>query len=148
MKAETTMAIGKELQGMLVELIGLALDGKQAHWNVRGPHFRAVHSHLDEMVEEYQGWGDEVAERMVALGIAADGRAATVAAGIGKDVPADMISDRKVVELFTARLGNVIEKFRGSIDRLDSLDPVSQDLVIEIVSGLEKQRWMISAQLG
>jgi len=147
-KSEAHDAVGKDLQSMLVQLIGLSLDAKQAHWNVRGPHFRAVHQHLDEIVDEYHAWGDEVAERLVALGVAADGRAQTVAAGIAKDFPADTISDRKVVELFTARIDGVVDQFRGCIDRLESLDPVSQDLAIEIVAGLEKQRWMISAQLG
>jgi hypothetical protein len=43
-----------ELQSMLVELIDLALMGKQAHWNVEGPHFRSLHLELDELVDTWR----------------------------------------------------------------------------------------------
>ena len=57
-----------ELQSMLVELIDLALIGKQAHWNVEGPHFRSLHLELDELVDTWRSLGDQVAEREVTLG--------------------------------------------------------------------------------
>ena len=43
-------------------------------------------------------------------------------------------------------LDTVIERTRTRIDQLGTLDPVSQDLLIGIVAGLEKQRWMFDAQ--
>ena len=64
---------------MLVELIDLALIGKQAHWNVEGPHFRSLHLELDELVDTWRTLGDQVAERGVTLGAVPDGQAATVA---------------------------------------------------------------------
>ena len=63
-----------ELQSMLVELIDLALIGKQAHWNVEGPHFRSLHLELDELVDTWRTLGDQVAERVVTLGAAPDGQ--------------------------------------------------------------------------
>jgi starvation-inducible DNA-binding protein len=38
-----------ELQTVLVDLIDLGLQGKQAHWNVVGPQFRTLHLELDEV---------------------------------------------------------------------------------------------------
>ena len=61
-----------ELQSMLVELIDLALIGKQAHWNVEGPHFRSLHLELDELVDTWRSLGDQVAEREVTLGAVPD----------------------------------------------------------------------------
>ena len=71
--------VAGELQGMLVELIDLALIGKQAHWNVVGPHFRSVHAEMDQLVDAWRALGDDVAERAVALGAAPDGQVEAVA---------------------------------------------------------------------
>jgi starvation-inducible DNA-binding protein len=66
------------LQSSLIELIDLSLAAKQAHWNVVGPHFRSIHLQLDELVAAARKHTDVVAERIVALGGNADGRAETV----------------------------------------------------------------------
>src|ERR671934_1977683 len=73
-RAET----GERLQSTLVELIALSLIGKQLHWNITGHGFRDFHLHLDELVDEWRELSDVVAERAVAIGVAADGRAPTV----------------------------------------------------------------------
>jgi starvation-inducible DNA-binding protein len=72
-----------ELQAVLVDLIDLSLQGKQAHWNVVGPQFRALHLELDDVVESARNWADDVAERLRALGVAADGRPSVVAKDTG-----------------------------------------------------------------
>ncbi|MGO3320843.1 MAG: Dps family protein, partial [Microbacterium gubbeenense] len=53
---------------MLVDLIELSLQGKQAHWNVVGPNFIGVHEMLDPEVEAIRANGNAVAERIAALG--------------------------------------------------------------------------------
>ena len=73
--------VGNQLQALLVELIDLALFGKQLHWNVTGPLFRPLHEQLDELVESWRELSDVVAERAVALGYFPDGQSAAVAAG-------------------------------------------------------------------
>src|SRR5256714_15344727 len=74
---------GHELQATLVELVDLSLIGKQLHWNVFGRPFKPLHEHLDELVDSWRSLSDTVAERAVALGVAADGRAGTASAGSG-----------------------------------------------------------------
>lgn len=143
----STESVAKDLQETLVDLIDLSLQGKQAHWNVRGPHFRELHLQLDEMIDEHRNWYDDVAERSVALGVPADGRAATVAEhSTLTAAPAGWIADRDVVEMFVERLTTVSTRIRGRLDRLGETDPITQDLLIGIVHGLEKQLWMIRAQ--
>jgi starvation-inducible DNA-binding protein len=73
-RAET----GELLQRTLAELIALSLTGKQLHWNIRGQGFREFHLHLDELVDDWQELADVVAERAVAIGFPADGRAPAV----------------------------------------------------------------------
>jgi starvation-inducible DNA-binding protein len=70
--------IGSELQATLFELIDLSLIGKQLHWNIFGRPFKALHEHLDELVDSWRGLSDTVAERAVALGIGPDGQAGPV----------------------------------------------------------------------
>jgi starvation-inducible DNA-binding protein len=140
--------IGRELQATLVELVDLTLVGKQLHWSVVGPHFRPVHEQLDELVDSWHELADTVAERAVAIGFLPDGQAETVAAGseLGR-VQAGAIADDAVVRELAGRLAEISERMRDRMDRLADLDAASQDVLIEVVRELEKQLWMIRAQL-
>ena len=66
--------IGKLLQATLVELLDLALTGKQLHWSITGPHFRPLHEQLDELVDSWHEIADTVAEREVTVGCWPDGQ--------------------------------------------------------------------------
>ncbi|MBN9109299.1 MAG: DNA starvation/stationary phase protection protein [Pseudonocardia sp.] len=139
--------IGTDLQDTLIELTDLALQAKQLHWNVTGPTFLSVHEQLDALADEARAAGDAVAERAVALGQPADGRVAVVAKETPLPEAPDGRLDTAAVVAHTVRvLDTVIERTRTRIDQLGTLDPVSQDLLIGIVAGLEKQRWMFDAQ--
>src|ERR1700733_5465492 len=64
----------KSMQSVLVDLVELSLQGKQAHWNVVGKNFRDLHLQLDEIVEAARIFSDEVAERLRAMHAIVDGR--------------------------------------------------------------------------
>lgn len=139
--------VADELQKILVDLIGLSLQTKQAHWNVTGPFFSPLHELFDGMTDSYRGWYDEVAERILALGFQADGRLSTVAATTKlKELPEGAIQDRKAVDLLLAHVEGTIGRIRGVLDKLGAQDSVTQDMVIGIVEGLEKQAWMLRVQ--
>lgn len=134
------------LQATLVELIDLSLQGKQAHWNVVGPAFKPVHEFLDELVDAYRGWYDEVAERLTAMGVSPDGRSATVSDSTPlAALPPGPLEDRSVLVAMDERVTQVAAGVRERADALGA-DLASQDLLIEILRGLEKQRWMMRAQ--
>jgi starvation-inducible DNA-binding protein len=144
-----TEAVTAELQPFLVELIDLSLTGKQAHWNVTGPQFVPIHRQLDELVNDVRTWADDVAERIMAVGGSADGRSVTVAeVGSIASFPSGPVPGDKVVALVVERLDQIVAATRPRIDRLDAVDVVSQDLVIAVVAGLEKHRWMFSTQFA
>jgi len=135
------------LQDTLTELIDLSLQAKQAHWNVTGPNFRPLHEMLDDFVAQYRDWYDEVAERLAAIGVAPDGRTATVAAASSLEaLPAGPLEDRVLVHLIEERLEAVTGRVRDRMLEIGEDDLVSQDLLIGIVHGLEKQGWMLRAQ--
>jgi starvation-inducible DNA-binding protein len=78
--------VGGELQATLIELIDLALVGKQLHWSVVGPLFRPLDLQLDELIDAWRELGDAVAERAIAIGYWPDGQAdAVVAVASGSD---------------------------------------------------------------
>ncbi|MER7571236.1 DNA starvation/stationary phase protection protein [Streptomyces sp. NPDC126514] len=138
---------GDALQDTLVDLLGLSLIGKQAHWNVVGPRFRSIHLQLDEVVLAAREHADTVAERAAALGVSPDGRPETVAAALGlPGVDAGWLRDTEVVRLMVAALESAIGRLRARIDATEKADPVTQDLLISITGDLEKQRWMFDAE--
>jgi starvation-inducible DNA-binding protein len=140
-------ALGNELQAALTVLVDLSLLGKQAHWNVTGPHFRALHLQLDEMIDAWRDAADAVAERAAALGHAPDGRAATVAARSGLEpLPEGPLPDHLVVKAFTRLLTDAVGTIRERMDRIEDVDTVTADLLHGIVAGLEENLWMVRVQ--
>src|SRR4051812_7151167 len=139
---------GNLLQLTLVELIALSLIGKQLHWNIRGHGFRDFHLHLDELVDEWRELSDVVAERAVALGIPADGRAPTVAeqSQLSPVEPGPTDVPTAIREL-ASRVATVDERVRERMDRLGEIDLVSQDVLVDVARALEKQLWMIRSGL-
>jgi len=146
--AEHRATVIQQLNGWLPALIDLALCLKQAHWNLRGSRFKSVHEQLDEILEIVREGVDDVAERVVTVGGAADGRPAVVAekSGLG-EFPDGLLTVEQAVEDTCSHMSKVIQKGRGCIEELGKVDPVSEDLAIGVVGGLEKQFWMLHSQL-
>ncbi|MEU2336443.1 DNA starvation/stationary phase protection protein [Streptomyces sp. NPDC006654] len=138
---------GTALQETLVDLLGLSLIGKQAHWNIVGPRFRSIHLQLDEVVATARAYSDTVAERAAALGVSPDGRPETIAAAFALPGAKDgWLRDDEVVELMVRTLAEAIGRLRERIAATEEPDPVTQDLLITITADLEKQRWMFAAE--
>ncbi|MFL6035209.1 MAG: Dps family protein [Gaiellaceae bacterium] len=141
--------VAQELQATLHELIDLSLIGKQLHWAIVGPLFRPLHLQLDELVEAWHELSDTVAERAVTLGFVPDGQANAVAAGSPlAPVARTSFEDHLVVRELTHRVAEVSERVRERMNRIGDADLASQDVLIEVVRELEKQQWMLRAQLG
>ena len=144
---EETATVAESLQATLVELIDLSLQAKQAHWNLVGPSFGPIHLLLDELTDQYRDWYDEVAERLVASGVSADGRIATVSAGTPLEpLPAGQLRDQDVLAFFDARVTLLADRVRARLDPIGAHDVVSQDLLLSIVLGLDEQRRMLHDQ--
>lgn len=144
---EVQTKVATELQVLLADLIDLSLQGKQAHWNVVGPLFQSVHVQLDNIVDDARMWADDVAERKVTIDLAADGQPSDVAMESRLEpLPQGYIADREAVALMERRVAGIASRARQAAERLGNLDLASQDLIIEIVRGLEKHQWMLRAQ--
>ena len=137
----------KNLQKVLVDIIELAGQGKQAHWNVVGRNFRDTHRILDEITLAARGFSDEVAERMRALHAVPDGRSSTVSATTSlPEFPAGEVATTEVIDLVTERLEAVVGTMRDVHDDVDEEDPTSADLLHAVIEKLEQFAWMVSAE--
>jgi starvation-inducible DNA-binding protein len=135
------------LQGTLVDLLGLSLIGKQAHWNIVGPRFRSIHLQLDEVVFAARNFADTVAEHAAALGVPPDGRPETITKSFTLPAPEEgWVRDSDVVQVMVESLRTAIGRLRERIDATEKADLVTQDLLIGITAELEKQRWMFDAE--
>src|SRR5512137_575252 len=77
--AKTRARMAGLLNARLADAIDLQLQAKQAHWNVKGPSFIALHELFDRLAGELGGHVDEMAERITALGGVAEGTLQAVA---------------------------------------------------------------------
>ncbi len=146
--AKPKKTVVKDMQATLVELIDLSLLGKQAHWNVVGPHFRSDHLQLDEIVDSARLASDRVAERLATIGASPDGRAETVATSSElAPFPTGFVPGTDTVKLVTAAMDTIASRLEARIVRIADDDPVSQDILIGTTDELEKAAWMLRAQL-
>ena len=137
------------LSPVVLGLQALAVNGKQAHWNVRGTNFIAIHELLDTVVANAQGFADLAAERIVALGLPVDARLSTIAdKTTATNVPAGFAQWQDVIAAVVTDMDVVIADVQSAIDGLDETDLTSQDVAIAIKAGLEKDRWFLSAHLA
>lgn len=135
------------LQRVLVDLIELQLQGKQAHWNVVGSNFRDLHLQLDELVDFARVSSDTVAERMRALDAVPDGRSEVVAATTTiPEIPADEINSDDAVEKITAAIYAAVSTLREVREDVDEEDPNSTGILDEVTEGLEKLAWLIKSE--
>jgi len=137
----------ENLQRILVDLIELHLQGKQAHWNVIGTNFRDLHLQLDELVDFAREGSDIIAERMRALDAVPDGRSDTVVATTSLPrFPANEQNTTEVVDRITTRIYATVETLRRVHDAVDAEDPTTADILHAQIDGLEKLAWLIKSE--
>ncbi|MFB8386624.1 Dps family protein [Microbacterium sp. NPDC055910] len=142
-------ATAQFLTPVVLGLQGLAVNGKQAHWNVRGTNFIAIHELLDSVVANAQAGADQAAERIVALGLPVDARVATIAEKTATTaVPAGFTQWEALIRNVITDMDRVIADTQSAIDGLDEIDLTSQDVAIAIKETLEKDRWFLFAHLA
>ncbi|WP_427868804.1 Dps family protein [Leucobacter luti] len=136
--------VAQYLTPVLHDLVALAVNGKQAHWHVRGENFIGVHEFLDQVIAHAQDAADTVAERVVALGLPIDGRIGTVAARTTTPELSDGFQKSEVtVREMVAQLDATLETVYAAVKGLDDIDLVSQDIVIAVAQELDKDRWFL-----
>ncbi|WP_241978310.1 Dps family protein [Cryobacterium sp. Hz9] len=139
--------LSNNLQSVLVDMIELHVQGKQAHWSVVGKNFRDLHLQLDEIIMDAREFSDEVAERMRSLDAMPDGRSETVTTTTHlPKFPDGEVDTTETVTLITERLDATVDNMRKVHDEVDEEDPTSADLLHAFIEKLEQYAWMVSAE--
>ncbi len=146
---DVTSGVAQFLGPVVTDLTALSIDGKQAHWHVRGANFQSVHELLDVIVNHAREWADTAAERVVALGLPIDARTQTVGSkATTPSMTAGFQQSDDVIAEVIAAIDATLVTVRTAVDELGELDKVSEDVAIEIARGLEKDRWFLFAHLA
>jgi starvation-inducible DNA-binding protein len=131
----------------LADAVDLQMQMKQAHWNVKGPHFIGLHELFDQIDEAVEAYVDLIAERIVQLGGIAAG---TVRVSARKsrleEYPLDIADGVAHVEAVAKALSTFGEEARKTIDESDELgDADTSDMFTEISRGIDKWLWFVEA---
>jgi starvation-inducible DNA-binding protein len=135
------------LNQRVADCIDLQTQCKQAHWNVKGPSFIALHKLFDEINEEVEEYVDLIAERIVQLGGVAEGTARTVAERSTLDVyPLVTSSGPEHVEALSRAVAGFARTVRLGIEEMNELgDADSADILTQISRGIDKWLWFVEA---
>ena len=137
------------LNARLADTIDLALLTKQAHWNLRGRQFIALHEMLDGFRDQVDEWSDTMAERIVQLGGTALGTTQAVnSATTLPAYPTNIHGTEDHLKALAERYGQVANAVRKAISESDEAgDANSADIFTGVSRGLDKQLWLLEAHL-
>lgn len=137
------------LNARLADAIDLQTQCKQAHWNVKGPDFIALHELFDKLNEDVEAYVDDIAERAVQLGGIAEGTARSVAKRTTlAEYAAKTGAGRDHVDALSSALAAFGKSVRQSIAKSNELsDADTTDLFTEVSRGVDKWLWFVEAHL-
>jgi starvation-inducible DNA-binding protein len=138
------------LNAHLANSVDLMHQAKQAHWNMKGPTFIALHKLFDEIVDAAEDYMDLLAERVVQLGGTAEGTIQNAAKrSMLKEYSLSISAERDHVEALSSALAFYGKGARRAIDQTDELgDKDTADIFTEISRGADKYLWFVEAHLG
>ena len=145
-KREKIVAI---LNQRLADAADLKSQAKQAHWNVKGMNFIALHELFDQVATELDTHVDNIAERITTLGGTALGtvRAAAQNSSLG-EYPLEISEGTAHVDALSTALADFGRKVRVDIDNTDALDDKdTADLFTGISREIDKLLWFVEAHL-
>ena len=144
---KTRIEMAALLQCRLADSIDLMLQAKQAHWNVKGPNFIALHHLFDEVEADVRDYVDLIAERVVQLGGTAEGTVRISASRTRLvEYPVGISTTLAHLEAVARALAAFGSEARTSIDLANALDDAgTADVFTEVSRGTDKWLWMVEA---
>ncbi|MBN9310187.1 MAG: DNA starvation/stationary phase protection protein Dps [Devosia sp.] len=149
LKSNTKSEMIDLLNARLADAIDLALVTKQAHWNLKGPTFIAVHELLDQLRDDIDEHVDIIAERVAQLdGIAMGTLQAVSKASKLAPYPTDIRKVPDHVGALVERYAALSKSTRESIDTADEAgDADTADIFTAFSRALDKDLWFLKSHL-
>src|SRR5580658_9506811 len=131
----------------LADAVDLQLQMKQAHWNVKGPHFIGLHELFEQIYEAVEAYVDLIAERPVQLGGIAEGTVPVAAARSRlEEYPLSIADGTSPVAAASKALSTFGHEARNTINQADELgDADTADIFTEVSRGIDKWLWFTEA---
>ncbi len=137
------------LNARLADASDLKSQAKQAHWNVKGMSFIALHELFDQVATEAEAYTDLIAERITTLGGTALGTVRVAAANSSlSEYPLEIVDGADHVDALSSALADFGKKVRQNIDDMDEIgDKDTADIFTEVSRGIDKSLWFVEAHI-
>ncbi len=137
------------LNARLADAMDLHSQAKQAHWNVKGMNFIALHELFDQAATEIDGHVDTIAERVTTLGGTALGTVRVSASNSSlNQYPLEITDGEAHVEAVSTALADFGKKVRQNIADISEIgDADTEDLLTEISRAIDKMLWFVEAHI-
>jgi starvation-inducible DNA-binding protein len=144
------VAVAALLNASLADLLDLRLQAKQAHWNVKGPHFAALHALFDEVAGELDELADTVAERAVVLGGTARGTLQVLVTESRLPAyPLEMLCGTDHLWALSAALARAAQASRQAVRAAQATgDDGSTDVLTQVSRALDTLLWKVEAHVA
>ena len=153
----TKIDIGKDIREKVATLLNQRLadafdlksQAKQAHWNVKGMNFIALHELFDRVSTEIDTHVDDIAERITTLGGTAMGTVRLAAANSSlNEYPHEITDGAAHVDALSSALADFGKKVRADIDTTADLgDQDTSDLFTGVSREIDKLLWFVEAHI-
>ena len=146
-RVKESNAVARALHQVVADLIVLHSHTKQAHWNVKGPHFIPLHELFDKVYIDTGVYVDLIAERIVQLGGTAEGTIRSAAGRSGlPEYSLDISSGHKHVAELAHALAFYGETIREGITLATQLEDVNTaDILTQVSRGTDTNLWFVEA---
>ena len=153
----TKIDLSKDAREKLIELLNKRLadasdlksQAKQAHWNVKGMSFIALHELFDDIATAVEAHIDLIAERVTALGGTAMGTVRLAAENSSlSEYPHEITDGAAHVDALSTALADFGKAVRKGIDEAADLgDQDTADIFTEVSREIDKQLWFVEAHI-
>lgn len=154
---KTKIDLDGETRGQIIEMLNARLSdsldlksqAKQAHWNVKGASFIALHELFDQVATQVEGYSDMIAERVTILGGTAEGTVRVAAEKSSlTQYPMEITDGRDHVDALSSALAEFAKRTRSNVDDADKAgDMITADLFTEVTRGTDKLLWFVEAHM-
>jgi starvation-inducible DNA-binding protein len=154
----TRNTLPENIRAQSVELLNIHLAAaidlhaqlKQAHWNVRGPGFIAIHELFDKVAAEVENYSDLIAERAGALGGIAQGTVQLAAKrSFLVPYPLGIADEQEHVFAISGTLAAFGQSAREASAQAATFgDADTADLFTEISRGTDRQLWFVESHVA